>query len=135
MASSKPFQGLTFYVPIGSSLKKTTKQLQSLIGGHGGALSGSFNDNVSYALVSDIEMASNSNLVEKALKKGVAVISEAWLQHTVKNGSSPVNAPNGTIVRPAHSQKNALIRNSVPQVPYTSTVPCLTAHGPKYWKF
>lgn len=49
MATSKPFQGLTFYVPIGSSLKKATKQLQSLIGGHGGALSGSFNDNVRFS--------------------------------------------------------------------------------------
>jgi preprotein translocase subunit SecA/nephrocystin-3 len=122
MATSASFKGLSFYIPIGSSLKKTAKQLQALVVSHGGNLSASFGDQVTHALVSDSEMASNSSMIEKALKKGVAVITEAWLQHTIKNGGAPVNAPNGTIIRPAatgnnKAQSTALVRANAHQVP------------------
>jgi hypothetical protein len=48
MSSSKAFQGLTFYVPIGSNLKKTVKQLQSLVTSHGGTFASGFSDKVRF---------------------------------------------------------------------------------------
>ena len=64
-------------------------------------------------------MSSNSKLLEKALKKGAAVITEAWIQHAVKHGASPLNPPKGSIIRPkstalAKSNHHASSNTSIP---------------------
>jgi len=84
-------------------------------------------------------MSSNITLIEKALKKGVAVITEAWIQHTLKHGGAPINAPNGTIVRPAStpsSVSSAFQRySSTPSAPVPLLSLMLPHTGPNTGNF
>jgi nephrocystin-3 len=83
-------------------------------------------------------MSSTSTLIDKALKKGITVITEAWLQHTIKHVGAPVNPPNGTIVRPASTGKsssNSLQRMNVPLVPMPVLSLMLPHTGPNNGNF
>lgn len=46
MSSNAALKGLVFYAPIGSSVKKSSKTLQTLITSHGGAWATAFSDKV-----------------------------------------------------------------------------------------
>lgn len=52
-------------------------------------------------------MKSNAVLVEKALKKGSTVVTEAWIQHLLKHGNAPVNPPDGCVVRPSGASRSS----------------------------
>ena len=77
---------------------------------------------VSYALVSESEMSSTNKISEKALKKGLAVVTEAWINHAIHHGSSPLNPPKGSILRP----KSTSLVKSDPKSTNSTSIPTLS---------
>lgn len=66
-------------------------------------------------------MSPDSKILEKALKKGMTVVSETWIQHAIKYGSTPLNPPKGCIIRP-----NAVALKSRPIPSINASIPILS---------
>lgn len=87
---------------------------------------------MTHALVAEAELSPKCSIVEKALKKGVSVITEAWVQHALKYGGSPMNAPSGTIIHPS-TPANTLVAYSENPAPVLSMI--LPQSGPNGGNF